>query len=186
MVVTGAMDGSVEAGGKTIPLALVYTAVYTERGGRWQLAAYESTRLPEAAGKEGSVSHHAAGSFDVKTTPRKPDDVTSADSLGRYSLEKRYHGPLEASAKGQMLTVGTKVEGSAVYVAIEVVEGTLDGRQGSFALHHTGTMTRGAPALSIAVVPDSGTGELAGISGTMTIRIEKGGAHFYDLDYVLP
>jgi ketosteroid isomerase-like protein len=185
IVVTGQMHGSVEADGKTIPLALVYTAVYAERGGRWQLAAYESTRMPETSTKGDAVSHHATGSFDVKTTPREFDEEAAPDSLGRYSLEKHYHGPLDASAKGQMLTVGTKVEGSAVYVAVEVVDGTLDGRKGTFALHHTGTMTRGAPALSITIVPDSGTGELAGISGSMTIRIEKGGAHFYDLEYVL-
>ena len=186
IVVTGQMHGSVEADGKTIPLALVYTAVYAERGGRWQLAAYESTRLPETSMKGGTMPHHAAGSFDAKTTPLKFDEVAAPDSLGRYSLEKHYHGPLDASGKGQMLTVGTKVEGSAVYVAVEVVEGTLDGRKGTFALHHTGTMTRGAPALSITIVPVSGTGELAGISGSMAIRIEKGGAHFYDLEYTLP
>lgn len=186
MVVTGQMRGSVEAEGRTIPLALIYTAVYAERGGRWQLAAYESTRLPEKTKKEELVSHHAAGSFDVKATPQKLDAGAAPDSFGRFSLEKTYHGPLDATAKGEMLTVGTKVEGSAVYVAVEVVEGMLDGRKGTFALHHTGTMTRGTPALSIAVVPDSGTGELAGIAGTMTIRIEKGGAHSYDLEYVLP
>ena len=186
MVVTGQMHGSVVADGKTIPLALVYTAVYAERGGRWRLAAYESTRLPETPKKEESVSRHATGSFDVKTTPLKFDDGAAPESFGRYAIEKRYHGSLDATAKAQMLTVGTKVEGSAVYVAVEVVEGTLDGRKGTFALHHTGTMTRGTPALSIAVVPDSGTGDLAGISGTMTIHIEKGGAHFYDLEYALP
>jgi len=142
-------------------------------------------RLPEAPKKEESVPHHAAGSFDVKTTPLGFEGG-APDSLGRYALDKKYHGPLEASAKGQMLTVGTKVEGSAVYVAVEVVEGSLDGRPGTFGLHHTGTMTRGAPALSITIVPDSGTGDLAGITGAMTIRIEKGGAHFYDLEYALP
>jgi ketosteroid isomerase-like protein len=186
IVVTGRMHGSVETEGKTIPLALIYTAVYAERDGRWRLAAYESTRLPETSKREESVHHHATGSFDVKTTPLKFDDGAAPESLGRYAIEKRYHGPLDATAKAQMLTVGTKVEGSAVYVAVEVVDGTLDGRKGTFALHHTGTMTRGTPALSIAIVPDSGTGELAGISGSMSIRIEKGGAHFYDLEYAVP
>ena len=186
IVVTGRMHGSVEVEGKTIPLALVYTAVYAGRGGRWRLAAYESTRLPETPKKEESVPHHATGSFDVKVTPLRFDDGAAPESLGRFSLEKRYHGLLDATAKGQMLTAGTKVEGSAVYVAVEVVEGTLDGRTGTFALHHTGMMTRGTPALSIAIVPDSGTGDLAGISGSMSIRIEKGGAHFYDLEYAIP
>jgi hypothetical protein len=186
IVVTGQMHGSVDTEGNTIPLALIYTAVYAGRGGRWRLTAYESTRLPETPKKEESVPRYATGSFDVKTTPLKFDDGAAPESLGRFSLEKRYHGPLDATAKGQMLTVGTKVEGSALYVAVEVVEGTLDGRKGTFALNHTGTMTRGTPALSITIVPDSGTGELAGISGSMTIRIEKGGAHFYDLEYALP
>jgi hypothetical protein len=119
-------------------------------------------------------------------TPQKAEEGAGAETLGRFLLEKQYHGALEATARGQMLTVSTKVEGSAVYVAVEQVEGTLDGRRGTFALNHIGTMTRGTPNLAIAVVPDSGTGELAGISGALGIRIEAGGKHFYDFDYTLP
>lgn len=185
VILTGKADGEVETGGKTIALSLVFSAVYVEKAGRWELATYQSTTLPESGKKEIAVPHHATGTFDVKLTPQKPDESGSAEPLGRFSVEKQYHGALEAAARGQMLTVGTKVEGSAVYVAIEQVEGSLDGRKGAFALNHTGTMTRGVPHLSITVVPDSGTGELVGLSGTLGIRIEEG-KHFYDFEYSLP
>jgi len=186
VILTGKADGEVETGGRTIPLSLVFTAIYVEKSGRWELAAYESTNFPEPGKKETAVPHHATGAFDVKLTPQKPEEGTGADTLGRILLEKKYHGALDATARGQMLMVGTKVVGSAVYVAVEQVEGTLDGRKGTFALHHTGTMTRGAQELSIAVVPDSGTGDLVGIAGTLGIRIEEGGKHFYDFEYTLP
>ncbi len=111
-------------------------------------------------------------------------DENADPTLGRMSIDKQFHGDLEAASKGQMLTAGTGVKGSAGYVAIERVSGKLTGRTGSFALHHSGTMTRGAPELTITVVPDSGTDQLAGLAGRMTIRIE-GGKHFYDLEYIL-
>jgi hypothetical protein len=101
------------------------------------------------------------------------------------SLAKRFHGDLEGTSQGQMLAAATAVKGSAGYVAIELVTGALGGRRGSFVLQHSGTMTRGTPQLTIAVVPDSGTDELAGLQGRMTITIE-GGAHSYELDYSLP
>jgi hypothetical protein len=101
------------------------------------------------------------------------------------SLDKQYHGDLEASGKGEMLKVSTGVKGSGVYVAVERVTGTLQGRKGSFALYHTGVMTRGTPELRITVVPDSGTDQLAGIAGTLSIQIENG-KHSYDLEYTLP
>ena len=101
-------------------------------------------------------------------------------------LDKKFHGDLEATSRGQMLAAGTGIEGSAGYVAIEKVDGTLHGRHGTFILQHSGTMTRGAPGLTIRVVPDSGTGELEGISGTMSIVIGAGGAHSYDFDYAIP
>jgi hypothetical protein len=184
IVVTGKMDGSVVAEGKTIPLALIYTAVYVEREGQWQLFAYESTRLPETPKKEDfPVPHHATGSFDVKMTPRKSEDDST---LARHALDKTYHGPLEGTSRGEMLSAGTAVKNSAGYVAFEQFSGTLDGRTGTFVLQHSATMTRGDGKLSITVVPDSGTGALAGISGTMAIRIESGGAHFYDFEYSLP
>jgi hypothetical protein len=99
-------------------------------------------------------------------------------------IDKRFGGDLEATSKGQMLAVRTKVEGSAGYVALERVEGTLAGRAGSFVLQHSGTMTRGAQQLSIAVVPDSGTGELEGLAGQMRINIADG-RHSYEFDYTL-
>jgi hypothetical protein len=183
VILNGRVDGEVEAGGMRIFLSLAFTAVYVERGGRWQMAAYESTKLPEPGKKEAAVPHRASGTFDVTMTPQQPEEGAV---VGRFSIDKRYYGPLEATARGQMLTVMTAVKGSAGYVAMEQVEGTLDGRKGAFALQHGGTMNRGAQQLSITVVPDSGTGELAGISGTLGIRIEEGGRHFYDFEYTLP
>ena len=106
-------------------------------------------------------------------------------TVGRSSIDKRFHGPLHATSRGEMLTAVTSVKGSAGYVAIERVTGTLDGRAGTFVLQHDATMTRGAPELTIVVVPDSATGGLAGLAGRMGIRIE-GGKHFYDFDYTLP
>jgi len=126
----------------------------------------------------------ARGTFEVKVTPQAPSpDDDSA--IGRLVLDKQFHGDLEGTSRGEMLAVGTEVEGSAGYVAIERVRGTLHGRGGSFALQHIGTMTRGAPSLSVRVVPDSGTGELTGLAGAMNILID-GGAHSYELEYTLP
>lgn len=126
----------------------------------------------------------ASGAFDVKITPHAKSGGEGGD-LGRMALDKQYHGDLEATATGEMLTASTAVEGSAVYVAIERVSGTLNGKKGTFVLHHTGVMTRGSPQLSITVVPDSGTGDLVGLAGKMSIRIESGGKHFYDFEYTL-
>jgi hypothetical protein len=100
------------------------------------------------------------------------------------SIDKQLHGDLEATSKGEMLAAGTAVKGSAGYVAIERVTGTLHGRSGSFVLQHHATMTRGAPQLDIIVVPDSGTGELTGLTGTMMITITDG-KHFYQFEYAL-
>jgi hypothetical protein len=130
------------------------------------------------------MSHHAAGTFDVKLTPQPPEDKTEGSTLGRMSIDKQFHGDLEATSKGEMLSAMTAVRGSAGYVAIERVSGTLQGRSGTFVLQHTGTMTRGAPQLTITVVPDSGTGQLAGLSGKMTIKIENG-KHSYEFEYTL-
>ena len=104
--------------------------------------------------------------------------------LGRMSIDKQFHGDLEGTSRGQMLTAGTAVTGSAGYVAIEHVSGTLHGRGGTFVLQHSGTMTRGAPQLSITVVPDSGTGELVGLAGQMAIVIADG-KHSYDFEYTI-
>lgn len=126
------------------------------------------------------VQHQAKGAFDVKMVPQADD---TAD-VGRMTLDKTFHGDLEASSIGQMIAVRTPTEGSAGYVAMERVTGTLGGKKGSFALQHFGTMNRGKQHLRIEIVPDSGTDGLAGISGTLDIIIEKG-AHSYVLNYTL-
>jgi len=126
---------------------------------------------------------HASGAFDVKLTPQSSDPLPEGTTLGRMSIDKQFHGDLEGSSKGEMLSAMTSVKGSAGYVAIERVTGALGGRKGSFVLQHSGTMARGAQQLTITVVPDSGTGDLAGLTGAMTIRIEAGGKHFYEFDY---
>ncbi len=131
------------------------------------------------------MSHHATGPFDVKLVPQT--SANAADSpVARMTIDKQFHGELEATSKGEMLSFATAVKGSAGYVAIEQVTGKLGGHAGSFALQHAGILDRGAPELRISVVPDSGTGELVGLSGTMSIRIEAGGKHFYDFAYSLP
>ncbi len=126
----------------------------------------------------------AAGPFEVKLLPQTPSEGEEA-AIGRMLLDKQFHGDLEAVSKGQMLAVRSPVDGSAGYVAMERVSGTLDGRHGTFALQHSGIMTRGARQLSVTVVPDSGTGELTGLAGRMDIVIE-GGKHSYVFDYTLP
>ena len=133
------------------------------------------------------MANHASGAFDVKMAPQKADNaVAEAANLSRMSLDKQYHGDLEATAKGEMLATSPDAKGSGVYVALERVTGTLKGRSGSFLLHHTGIMRRGVPQLIIEVVPDSGTGQLAGLSGKMNINIAAGGKHSYDFEYALP
>jgi hypothetical protein len=124
------------------------------------------------------------GKFDVQLLPQPADELTS-DAVGRLLLDKRYHGELDATAVGQMLAIRSPVPGSAGYVAMERVSGMLAGRRGSFALQHRGVMTRGAPELLVTVVPDSGTGELEGLAGTLRIDIADG-VHSYVFDYSLP
>ena len=114
-------------------------------------------------------------------TPQADDQAASA-GLARLLIDKTFHGDLAGTSKGQMLGAMTQVEGSAGYVAIERVEGTLGGRRGTFMLQHSGSMTRTQPSLTVTVVPDSGTGQLAGLSGTMAIIIE-GKNHSYDFEY---
>jgi hypothetical protein len=123
----------------------------------------------------------ASGTFQVKLNPQ----VTDGDArLGRLSIDKQFQGELEATSKGEMLTAGTPVKGSAGYVAIELVTGKLHGRSGSFILQHTGTMDKGRPSLTVTVVPDSGTEELKGLSGKMAIDIADG-KHSYEFEYSL-
>ena len=130
------------------------------------------------------MTNHASGVFEVKLSPTQPEDKAEGSSLGRMSIDKQFHGDLEAVSKGQMLTAGTDIKGSAAYVAIERVSGVLQGRSGSFVLQHNGILNRGAAQQGITVVPDSATGELLGLSGTMSIRIADS-KHFYDFDYIL-
>jgi hypothetical protein len=138
--------------------------------------------------KGTAMSVRASGPFDVKVIPQPADDKVGEPSVGRMSIDKLYHGDLEATSKGQMLAAMTEIKGSAGYVAIERVTGTLRTpggvRSGSFALQHSGTMNRGAAQLSVTVVPDSGTGQLAGLAGKMTIIVADG-KHSYDFEYTL-
>jgi hypothetical protein len=120
----------------------------------------------------------AHGDFEVKTAPKSAADAP----IGRMSLDKRFHGDLEATSKGEMLAFMTSVKGSAGYVAMEQVTGALNGRSGTFVLQHSGTMAHGAEQLSVTVVPDSGTDELKGLAGKMAI-IRSNGNHSYDFDY---
>jgi hypothetical protein len=149
-------------------------------------AAYAQTQSPAAgAARKAIVTNRAMGTFEVKLNPLPLDDKDADATLARMSIDKQYHGDLEAAGKGEMLTAGTTVKGSAGYVAIERVSGTLHGRSGAFVLQHSGTMTRGTPQLNVSVVPDSGTGQLAGLTGKMTIQI-AGGKHSYEFAYTLP
>ena len=130
------------------------------------------------------MTHHASGTFEVKLAPQAGDDYADAATLARMTIDKVFHGDLEGASKGQMLSAGTAIRNSAGYVAIERVTGTLHGRTGTFVLQHSGTMNRGAPQLVVTVVPDSGTGDLTGLSGTMVIDISDG-KHAYTFDYTL-
>lgn len=131
------------------------------------------------------MTHHARGTFDVTITPTAADDYADGAALGRMTLDKTFHGDLAATSRGQMLSAITPVKGSAGYVAIERVSGTLGARRGTFVLQHSGTMERGAQRLTLTVVPDSGTDELTGLSGAMTIQIANG-VHGYAFEYALP
>ncbi|MBV7327884.1 DUF3224 domain-containing protein [Chloroflexi bacterium TSY] len=123
----------------------------------------------------------ATGTFDVNLAPLVEEESRDLGA-DRMSIDKQFHGDLEGTSVGQMLSIRTAVEGSAGYVAMEQVTGTLDGRSGTFALQHSGTMTRGVPGLSVTVVPDSGTEQLEGIEGEMTINLSDG-QHFYEFKY---
>ena len=127
------------------------------------------------------MTTHASGTFEVKMTPQP---AVEGDTVGKFSLDKKFSGDLEGTSKGEMLAMATAVPGSAGYVAMEQVTGTLNGRSGAFALQHNGTMTRGAGELSVTVVPDSGTDQLKGLAGKLTIKIDDG-KHLYEFEYTL-
>ena len=130
------------------------------------------------------MTNRARGRFDVKIAPLTMADERADPTLGRMSIDKRFEGDIDATSRGEMLSAMSEVKGSAGYVAIERVIGTLHGRRGTFTLQHTGVMTRGVPQLTITVVPDSGTDELVGLAGTMSITI-AGKEHTYELEYTL-
>ena len=132
--------------------------------------------------KEAVMSARVTGPFDVKIIPQ---DDKLGDGISRMLIDKQYHGDLDGTSRGQMLATGS-AKSSGVYVAIETFAGTLRGKTGTFSLHHTGIMTKAAPKLTISVVPDSGTGQLAGIEGNMTINIAPDGRDSYEFEYTLP
>ena len=146
--------------------------------------AFGQTAAPRA--QKGTPSTmHAKGTFEVKIAPQTPDGKFEDATLQRMTIDKQFHGDLEGSSKGEMLSAMSEVKGSAGYVAMERVTAKLRGRSGSFVLQHSATMNRGVPQLSITVVPDSGVGQLAGIAGKMDIIINAG-QHSYDFEYTLP
>ena len=130
------------------------------------------------------MTTRASGTFDVKVVPQVTDGYSEDGTLGRMTLDKELHGDLEGTGRGQMLAASTSVKNSAGYVAVERITGTLHGKGGTFMLMHTGIMNRGVPGLAITVVPDSGTGELTGLSGTFNI-IRADGKHSYEFDYAI-
>ena len=142
---------------------------------------------PGAQPKQSNAmkAHNAKGTFEVTLKPLALADAEAGEKLGRMSFTKQFAGDLVGTSKGEMLSAGTDVKGSAGYVAIERVTGTLAGHKGSFVLQHSGVMDRGKPQSTIVVVPDSGTEELAGIAGSFRIDI-KGDQHFYEFEYTLP
>jgi hypothetical protein len=140
---------------------------------------------PQHSAKDQPVSMHAEGTFEVKTSPLGADDAIGGTTIGRYGLDKQFQGDLEGTSKGEMLGAGSLATGTAGYVAIEQVTGSLQGRTGSFALQHFGTMEDNKFDLVVKVVPGSGSGELTGISGSMQIIVANG-KHAWKFDYTLP
>lgn len=144
----------------------------------------QSPVLNSNAQKDSPMTQHASGPFEVKIAPLDPAFKFTENPIGRFSLDKQFHGDLEASSQGEMLSAGSP-KTSGGYVAIERVSGTLSGRSGTFVLQHNATMTNGVPQMNITVVPGTGTGQLAGLTGTMAIIIKEG-KHSYDFAYALP
>jgi uncharacterized protein DUF3224 len=162
---------------------VVITAIYLSLSCATYAQANSTT--PNSPQKGAPMTIHAKGTFEVKLNPQTPDGKFEDATMGRMTIDKQFHGDLEATSKGQMLTAMTEIKGSAGYVAVERVTGTLNGRSGTFFLQHSATMTRGVPQLSVTVVPDSGTGQLVGLTGKMDIIINSG-KHSYDFEYTLP
>jgi hypothetical protein len=146
---------------------------------------FAKAQSPQPTTKDARVSQIAKGEFVVKLLPLEMEGLATDSKLGRMSINKSISGDLVATTVGQMLSAMTEVKGSAGYVAIEKVDGVLNGRKGTFVLQHTGSMNKGTPNLSVTVVPDSGSGELAGLAGEFSIII-AGGKHSYEFKYTLP
>ena len=148
------------------------------------VAASAQSAPPPPTILKAPLMQHVTGSFEVKLTPQTGTPAIEAAKLGRQAIDKQFQGDLNAHSLGEMLATGTEVKGSAGYVAIERVTGTLLGKKGSFVLLHTGIMNRGQPQLTVQVVPDSGTDELSGLTGQMGIQINNG-QHSYTFDFSL-
>lgn len=148
------------------------------------LAGCSFSRSASNTTLETAMTRRASGMFEVTLTPEGLQDALEGTTMGRMSIDKTFHGDLEATSKGAMLSVRTDTKGSAGYVAIELVSGTLDGRCGDFVLQHSAVMSRGIPHQTVEIVPDSGSDELKGLCGTMTISIIDG-KHFYELVYAI-
>ncbi len=151
----------------------------------FSLGACASSRSASTREPAPMPTRHATGTFDVTLKPIPAYESSPDAALGRMSIDKQFHGDLEGTSKGEMLTASGSVKGSAAYVAVERVTGTLRGRSGSFSFVHRGIMTRGTPQLLLTVVPDSGSGQFVGLAGSLTINIAEG-KHFYDFEYSLP
>lgn len=153
----------------------------------WIVALMAVTVTPAAAqstnpeSETHTVTRTARGTFEPKLTPVP----MHSPALGRMTIDKEIHGDLEATTQGEMLAAMTAVKGSAGYVAMELVTGTLNGKKGTFVLQHYAFMNRGTPDLKVVVVPDSGTEELTGLSGSFKIIVE-GKKHSYEFEYSLP
>lgn len=147
--------------------------------------SFGQTKTKTVATKQKLMTKHATGKFEVKVTPLAAEDGVGDPLIGRLSLDKTFTGGMTGTSKGQMLGIGTALKDSGGYVAAERFVGTLDGKKGSFSMQQNGTMQGGKFEMNVVIVPDSGTEELTGISGRMTIKIE-GKDHFYDLEYSLP
>jgi hypothetical protein len=147
--------------------------------------AQTKSHIKKTNPKEKTVTKIAKGTFEVKVTPLAAEENVGDPLIGRLALEKQFSGALTGTSKGQMLGIGTDLKDSGGYVAAERFTGTLDGKKGSFSLQHSGTMQGGKFVLNVIVVPDSGTGELAGLTGKMNIII-KDGKHFYEFEYTMP
>ena len=149
------------------------------------LSLFAQAQSPQPTTKGVRVNQIAKGEFVVKLLPLGIEGLAEDSKIGRMSINKSVSGDLIATTAGQMLSAGTEVRGSAGYVAIEKVDGVLNGKKGTFVLQHTGSVNKGTPSLSVTVVPDSGTGELVGLVGEFNIII-SGGKHSYEFKYTLP